>query len=107
MLKPNEIYTKMVLRGEEWAEANYLADLLEETRKSLIAQLGTESGETGIAAKENYALRDPAYRVHVQKMCEARRDANKAKVKYDSLKTWVEVMRTKEANERAANRVAT
>lgn len=107
MLEPNTIYRKMVEAGESWAEANYAAELLEETKKTLVSQLSTESGETSISAKEAFALRHPSYKIHVQNMCEARRDANKAKVKYDSLKTWVEVVRTKEANERAANRVAT
>jgi phosphoribosyl-ATP pyrophosphohydrolase len=93
--------------GEDWSDLNYAADLLEETRKTLISKLANECGETSMAAKDNYALRQGAYDEHVRKMVAARRDANKAKVQYDSAKIWAELKRTEAANERAANRSAT
>lgn len=105
MINPYNIHEKLVKLGEEWAIANYAADLLEETKKPELARLMSKV-DGSIAAKEAEAQANPLYREHIAKMCEARRDANIAKVKYDSAKAYVELLRTQSANERAANRVA-
>lgn len=105
-MNPHEIHEKLVTLGTEWAEANSTADLLEETKKSLIAELMTECNEKSSAAKETYALRQKRYLDHIEGMIMARKAANKAKVKYDTAKVWVDLLRTESANERAANRSA-
>jgi hypothetical protein len=106
MINPQNIYQKLETLGTEWAMANCAADLLEETKKTMLASLmiGLEGSH---ASKEQQALSNPLYAEHITKMCEARRDANLAKVKYDSAKMWAELMRTKAATERAANKYAT
>lgn len=104
MLSPHDIHEKLVTLGTEWAETNAAADLLEETKKSLIAELMTECDEKSSAAKESYALRQKRYREHIEEMITARKLANRAKVKYDTAKVWVDLLRTQNANERAANR---
>lgn len=106
-MNPNEIHQKLVTLGEGWAEMNYAADLLEESKKPLLAQLMAKSAQTSIAAKEADALAAPEYDEHIKKMCKARMQANKAKVQHESAKVWVELLRTQSANERAANKVAT
>lgn len=105
MINPHEIYEKLVNLGEEWAKTNYAADILEETKKTELARLmnGLEGSH---AAKETTALANPLYRNHLAKMVEARREANIAKVRYDSAKMYCELMRTQAATERAANRNA-
>lgn len=106
-LNPNNIYEQLVKAGESWADAQHAAELLEETRKTLIAQLATESNENSIAAREAFAFRHADYKKHIEAMTGSRRQANKAKVRYDSMKILAELKRTEAANERAANRVAT
>lgn len=105
MLNPNEAYERLVTLGEEWSKANYAADLLEETKKTELARLmnGLEGSH---ATKETTGLANPLYREHLAKMCEARKSANIAKVKYDSARMYCELMRTQAATERAANRSA-
>lgn len=104
-MNPLEIHEKLVTLGSAWAEANYAADLLEETKKTELARLMNKL-EGSQAARETEAMANPLYREHIAKMTETRKTANIAKVKYDSAKVWVDLLRTQNANERAANRSA-
>jgi len=106
-MKPLDLHERLVTKGTEWAEADYRASCLEETKKTLLAQLMQKSTLSSSAAKETEAMATEEYETHITGMCEARFLANKAKVEYDSAKAFVELLRTQAANERAANRVAT
>lgn len=106
MLDPKDIHERLVTLGTEWAEENAAAELLEETKKTLIAELMNECNEKSSNAKETYALRQRRYLDHIEGMVAARKAANKSKVRYDSAKVWAELKRTEAANERAANRSA-
>lgn len=98
---PNLIAERMRLAGEEWSDLDCAANLLEESRKSVLAELVNQSKGGSIAAKESEALADPAYKLHITNMVNARRDANRARVRYDTAKAWVELVRTSEATKRA------
>ena len=100
MLNPHDIYERLVTAGEDWADQQAAAELLEETKKSLLSNLATEI-DGSQAAKEAFALRHPDYEKHIKTMVNARKAANKAKVRYDSAKIWSELLRTQNANERA------
>lgn len=103
MMDATDIYEKLILAGNDWAVKNGNADLLEEGKKIILAQLGRNI-DSSMAAKEAYALSSAEYKEHIEKMVEARTAANKAKVEYESRKAWVDIMRTNAATERAANR---
>ena len=90
----------MRLAGEEWSDLDAAANMLEETRKSVLAELVNQSKGGSIAAKESEALANPAYKLHLTNMVNARREANRARVKYDTSKMWVELVRTSEATKR-------
>lgn len=107
MFNPASIYKELVSSGDAWSESNAAADLLEETRKTLIAELQTECPEKTISAKEMYALGHKTYREHIQAMVAARKVANRDRVKWESVKIYAELLRTQAATERAANRSAT
>lgn len=100
-LNPDNIYQKLVEAGDAWAEAHEVAELLEESKKTLISQLAADSTEKSMAGKEAEALRHPDYERHIKAMTVARKAANKAKVRYDSAKVWAELKRTEAANLRA------
>lgn len=95
----HEIYTA----GESWAEAEAAAQLLEETRKTVLSQIKSKYDGSD-AAKETLALATPEYREHLERMVNARRDANKARVRWDSLKIHADLVRTKAASARAEMR---
>jgi len=100
MFDPNEIAERMRLAGEDWSDKDAAANLLEETKKSVLAELMNQAKGSSVAAKESEALADPAYKLHLANMVNARKDANRARVKYDCAKAWVELVRTAEASKR-------
>lgn len=100
-MDPDRIYDELVKAGETWADADAAATLLEETKKSVLAKLMNEADASSIAAKEMYALADPEYRKHVEGMVSARKQATKAKVRYDSARVLAELRRSQEATRRA------
>ena len=97
---PEAIYHKLNDTGEEWVDKNAAAEILEETKKSLLAELmnGLEGPKTEREAK---ALADPTYRLHLTNMVTARKEANRARVKYDSMRVLAEMRRTQESTRRA------
>lgn len=95
------IYNKLVSAGEEWADLNAAANLLEETKKTVLAKLMRESEATSAAGKEMYALADDSYRAHVTTMVTARKQADRARVRYDCAKVWSELRRSEESTRRA------
>jgi hypothetical protein len=100
-LDSDRAYEALVSAGEDWADKDAAANLLEETRKSVLAKLKNESDAKSDAARESEALMKQEYRVHVEAMIEARRQANRARVKYDSAKVLAEMRRSEESTRRA------
>lgn len=87
--------------GIEWADLDGAASLLEETRRTLLAQLQIGAGDLSMAAREMYALANQDYRDHVAKMVEARRMANRALVRYKAMQVLADMRRTQESTRRA------
>jgi hypothetical protein len=96
----DQVHNRLVTAGEEWADQDAAASLLEETRKTVLAEL-MNGLQGSIASRESEALANPVYKLHVTNMVGARKAANRAKVKYDSAKAWCELVRTQEATRRA------
>ena len=98
---PDEIHERLRLAGEEWAEKDAAANALEETKPTLLAELANQAVAGSEAAKKNLALSDSAYRLHLTNMVSARKEANRAKVRYETGKIWAELKRTQESTKRA------
>ena len=97
---PEAIYQKLTDAGEEWADKDAAANILEETKKSLLAEL--KVGFTGSdAERERNALAETTYKLHLKNMVAARREANRSKVRYDSMRVLAEMRRTQESTRRA------
>ena len=102
-LDPNEVYQRLVRLGEDWADAEAAADLLEETRKSVLARLTLERmGNDGRARvnAEQAALTTLEYRAHLEAMVTARQKATRLRVRYDAARTWSDLLRTMQATRR-------
>lgn len=104
-LNPAEIYGQIVKTGDDWADKDAAATILEETKKTVLAELMNQL-EGSIAAREAQALADPVYRWHVTNMVNARREAHKAKVRFDGAKLLADLRRTEAATQRAEMRGA-
>jgi hypothetical protein len=104
---PNDIYNKVVVLGEKWADAEAAAQILEESRKSVRAQIAMKEIALGVAVNKSELTAEASneYGEHIKKMVEARRQANIAKVNYTNAQVWVELKRTEAANRRAETRL--
>lgn len=96
---PESIYKQLLQAGEDWADKEAAADLLEQTKKTVLAEL-MNAAHGANAERERTALADAAYKLHVTKMNAARKEANRARVRYDGAKVLAEMRRTQESTRR-------
>ena len=98
---PEVIFHELEKAGEYWADCQAAAEMYEETKKSVLAQLMSDCGGSSHAERERMALATELYQSHIEQMVSARKEANKARVRYDSLKVLAEMRRTQESTRRA------
>lgn len=106
---PHILTQEVVKLGTAWSEKDANASGLEETRKSLLAQLVLEYVDTPRISKdgkirqntqalaEQQALSDDRYTLHLEMMVLERKEANIARVKYDMGKMKLELTRSLQA----------
>jgi hypothetical protein len=101
--EPNELVYEVEQLGIAWADADEAANLLEETKKTLLAQYTVEAqrGTPATGAKtlsmanaEALALADPRYAAHLDSMVKARTQSNRCRVRYDSGRVKIELLRS-------------
>lgn len=97
---PSRIYHEIVTAGEDWTDKEAAAELLEETKKTVLAEL-MQGYQGSTAERERNALADPAYKLHLTNMSSARKEANRARVRYDAVRVLGEMRRTQESTRRA------
>jgi hypothetical protein len=103
-LSAHQIFQRLCVMGEEWAEQDAAARLYEELENSRLAQLTLEviaAERCSRVQAEQTAQASDEYQQHIRDMVEARRKANRLKVRWESAKMWVELMRSQNANRRA------
>ena len=101
-----QIASELTKRGDEWAEADYTARLLEDTEKTLLAKLTIrymdeiqENGKKRSAAEsEARAMASIEYQGHIEMRAQAKRNANKARVAYDTMRSFSELWRTEQSS---------
>jgi lambda repressor-like predicted transcriptional regulator len=98
---PEILAAELTKRGEDWADKNAAADLLEENKKTLLAELTLQWPQDSMAKAEARAKAACRYLEHIKLMVEARRQANKARVSYDSIRAFEGMWRTNESTKRA------
>lgn len=108
MVEPNKIYERLTHEGEEWADKHAAAEVLEGALKSVFSQcvLKYRKANAPVSECEHSAQVDPEYVESRQRAIDARKEANRAKVRYKAAEAWFEAMRTAEATHRAAARAA-
>jgi hypothetical protein len=98
---PAKFAQAIVNRGELWCDAQAAADLLEETKGTLLAKITKEHWELPAWKAEAAAKSDPRYEEHIKSMVDARRLANLARVRFDGAKMMGEFARSAESTRRA------
>jgi hypothetical protein len=110
---PAKLTDEVVTLGEAWADGDAAASSLEETRKTVLAQLQLEYMLEGVPSKDGdkpkplpvsqaevRALADPRYEQHLDLMVAARKDSNRHRVRYDMGKMKLELIRSLQATMR-------
>ena len=89
--------------GLEWADKNAAANLLEETRKSVLATLIVEKMSRGNshAKSEQLARTEEKYKDATKAMIEGRREAERAQVGYKVAQAAIDLYRTEMSTRRA------
>lgn len=99
------LYAKLVEAGEDWADKQSAANVLEDTKNAVLAKLMLKSTAPSVSAREVEAKASDEYEAHVVATQKAVAEALKAKVKYEAMKVWIECKRTEAANLRAEMRM--
>jgi hypothetical protein len=105
-MNANELFHKLEEAGADWADKQAAFNVLDDTKNAVLAQLMLKSNAPSVAAREIEAKASGEYIAHVKATQDAMKAALKAKVHYESMKTWIELKRTEAANDRAAMRLA-
>lgn len=117
---PNRLTQEVIKCGEEWADQDAAASSLEETKKTLLARYALEYMESGFrsgavgekpkatsaAQAEMRALADARYEQHLELMVQARKEANRLRVRYDMGRMKLELMRSLQATMRNEMRLS-
>ena len=97
---PVALARRLIETGEAYADADHAASLLEETKGTLLAKLVKEHmGEPAWKA-DALAKSDSRYEDHLAAMVEARREAIKARVRYDAGRAFIDLARSAESTRR-------
>lgn len=92
------------IAGEDWADKEAAAQLLEDSKSAVMAQRQTMLGDIPVNRAEQLVKASEWWRTHVQTIVEARRVANQAKIKVEYLKMRFHEHQSREANGRAEMR---
>lgn len=104
-LNADRIYAELISSGEDWADKDAAASLLEEGKKALLAQLSLANEAKSRVEAEGKALASHEYQEYIAGMVEARKAANKARVRYSAIQTLAELRRSQESTRRAELKV--
>ena len=100
----DKMYRKLLEVGEAWADMKAAYQELDNASASVLADLTQSyrsSGDATRAEAETLAKRSQQYRDHLASVALAHKAFLRAQVRYESLKTLIELRRSEESTRRA------
>lgn len=91
--------------GEEWADKEAAAQLLEDSKSAVMAQWQTELGEMPVNRAEQTVKASPKWMGYIVDTVNARKAANLAKVRLEAIRMKAMEYQAKEANQRTELRI--
>lgn len=88
------------IAGERWADLESAAQLLEDTKSSILAQRAADYGGIPVNRAEQQVKSSRFWAEHIQKIVDARREANKAKIELDYVRMKFYEWQSQQANSR-------
>ena len=100
---PNVLMKRAEKLGDDWAEKDAAFGMLDDTKKNLVGKLMASLLDEGIPTSkaEHYAHAKKDYEDYIKELGKARLAKNKSSVKYKTYLKWLDMIQTKEANQRA------
>lgn len=98
---PQKIYNKLVSAGEDWADKKAAYQFLDDSTKSILAQIKAQMAGSSDAERTTLALASEDYKKHLKFLSDARKAFLRAQVKYDSIKALSDHRRTEQSTRRA------
>lgn len=93
------------IAGEEWADKECAAQMLEDSKSAVMAQWQTELGDLPVNRAEQTVKASNRWRDYITDTVEARKAANIAKVRLEAIKMQAMEAQAKEANQRTELRI--
>jgi hypothetical protein len=102
-LDPNRLAEELSKRGRDWADKDAAYYALEESKHSILslAKADLNDQQQSEAGKETAARRSAMFQQHLKDTAAARKAMNIAKVNYTTYQAYLELIRSKEATNRA------
>lgn len=97
---------RLISLGDEYAEARANLENLKNTKATVLAVAGHESGETSAAGQSAAAARSESYRQWCLEFAAAFRECERLRLRLEAGKLWLEVARTVESSRREEMRLA-
>ena len=86
--------------GEEWADKESAAQLLEDCKSTVMAQRQTAFGDIPVNRAEQMVKASPDWEEYIRSAVEARHQANLAKIRLEAIKMSFAEFNNTEANNR-------
>lgn len=98
-----QVYKKLADAGNDWADKKAAASVLESATKAAHSEAFLEARKDGKAQEEakHSATCDIDYQSALNRQIEAEKARDHARVKYDSIKAWLEMALDANATNRA------
>ena len=101
-LEPEKLAHELSVRGLDWADKDSAYKALDDATKSILSEcIASLNEELSATAAETKARRSPKFMEHLSDKAHARKECNRSRVNYDTYKAFVELVRSREATERA------
>lgn len=93
------------IAGEDWADKEAAAQILEDSKSSVMAQWQTELGDIPVNRAEQTVKASARWRGYIQDTVDARKAANLAKITLEVIRMRAMEYQAKEANQRTELRI--
>ena len=93
------------ITAEKWVDLEAAADLLEQTKSSVLAERMAMLGDMPVSRAENMVKATPEWRDHVEEIVNARKAANLARVEMEFARMRFQQQQSSEATARAEARL--
>lgn len=93
------------IAGEDWAEKEAAASLLEDAKSAVMAQMQSALGEMPVNRAEQIVKASPEWSEYIERTVESRKSANLARVNMEVMRMKFTEWQNAEANQRTEARL--